>query len=461
MPLRRAAKKVRDKAGPLIQRTVALPGVVGRRARVQAQSAIRRRIPGSARAAFRLDASSMLFAGFYMGGILPFVMVIARADLGASGMVLAVITAAPFAGFLSALFWVRVMEGRLKTPFVVLGQFGARVVMMFTLFTWSAWSFAIVVGLSQMIGTIAGPAYASVVRTVYPAESRGQIMSVTRASILFARVVATLIVGWLLRLSWMKFNYIFPVVAAIGLVGPFIYSRIARLEKEQLPPEELTKPGSWWQQVKETGPIIWRNLMIFREDRAFRLFAIAVFIYGFGNLITVPIRPLIEVDDLHITKTQVSALFVCTQIVGLFAYFWWGKFVDRRSPQLGLVFSIMLNGLVLGIYLLVGTVLPASPWMLLPAYAIMGFNMAGIDLCYFSAIISFAGDRDVTPYQGLQAFLMGIRGISAPLLGGYLGNVLETAGLNVRWGIAFGMVLMLVGLALQTVLYFRSVREER
>src|SRR5262249_8539321 len=148
---------------------------------------------------------------------------------------------------------------------------------------------------------------------------------------------------------------------------------------------------------------------ILREDHAYRWFALSVFTYGFGNLLMTPIIPLIQVDQLGMTTTQMSWLANLAQIVAVGAVFYWGRYIDLHSPQRAVVMNILWNALIPLFYIGAG-----SYWMLVPAFLIAGITNAGIDLSYFSAILGFAGEKTVSRYQALQSFLLGIRGTIAP-----------------------------------------------
>src|SRR5947207_10629707 len=142
-----------------------------------------RRVPGEARRAYRLDRLASLLAGLYMGSIFPFVGVIARGQLHAPASVLAFMTAAPFIGNLLALFWAQAMEGRPKLPFVKWSQLAARAAFLLAPFAVTPLRFALVVSAAQILGSVATPAYAAVIKEVYPDDQRGRILSYTRAAL--------------------------------------------------------------------------------------------------------------------------------------------------------------------------------------------------------------------------------------------------------------------------------------
>lgn len=403
-----------------------------------------------ARAAFRVDLTAAMLAGLYAGAVFPFVTVIARKDLHASPEVLAFMTAAPFLGNLLALFWARAVEGRRKVPFVKWSHLGARLIIAGSAFAVGAWPFALVIGIAQIVGTIATPAYAAVIKEVYPDDQRGQLVSYTRAGILIAQVVSTLLAGVLL--TAFGYRAVFPVAALIGIAAALTFGRIH--PNEAVPPADPAR-RSILGGAADTGRFVLQTLSILRTDVPYRWFALSVFTYGFGNLLTVPVIPLIQVDVLRINEQQVSILAILTQGVAVLCYFYWGRWVDRHSPQKGVVINVLLNLLIPLNYILTAVWAP-NAWVLLPASLLSGVVLAGIDMSYTNAVFQFSGPDNVARYQALQSFLLGLRGTLAPFLGGSAVGWLAAARLDMRWIFVVGLGMMLIGAWMQGVAIRRT-----
>lgn len=108
-----------------------------------------RAVPAQARRIFLLDSSSGIFHGIYMGGIIPFLGVIARGELGASPLLIAVISAAPFAGYLASPYFARRLErGGKKVALVVLSSLGGRAAFVLLALVHSSVSLAAVAVLN-------------------------------------------------------------------------------------------------------------------------------------------------------------------------------------------------------------------------------------------------------------------------------------------------------------------------
>jgi MFS family permease len=392
-----------------------------------------RLIPYGARRAYRLDRLASLLAGLYMGSIFPFVGVIARGQLHASADVLALITAAPFIGNLLALFWAQAMEGRPKLPFVKWSQLAARAVFLLAPFAVTPLRFALVVSAAQILGSIASPAYAAVIKEVYPDDQRGRILSYTRAMLFTAMVGTTFLAGPLLKR--VSYQYVFPVTCLFGIAAAIVFGLIP-VPSEQETAAERAPRRPLSEALRTTAEFLVSTLKILQTDRGYRWFALSVFTYGFGNLMIAPAIPIIQVDRLHISTKNIALLANLAQMTAAAAYFYWGRYVDRHSPLKAVVVNILLNALIPLFYLTAG-----NKWMLVPAFLLAGITQAGIDLSYFNSILSFATEANASRYQALHSFLLGIRGVIAPLIGGFMVEVLGKDGLNRLFMLALTFIL--------------------
>jgi MFS family permease len=418
-----------------------------------------RRVPEEARRAYRFDRLASILAGLYMGSIFPFAGVLAREQLHASAFVLALMTAAPFIGNLFALFWAQAMEGRPKLPFVKWSHLAARATFLLAPFATTPLRFALIMSAAQILGTIATPAYAAVIKEVYPDNQRGRIMSYTRAALLMASVLTTFLIGPLLKV--VSYRYVFPVTCLFGLAAALVFGRIPvpgpaqplNAEGAEEAAGRAPRRGSG-EAFRATLGFLGSTMRIFHTDRGYRWFALSVFTYGFGNLMIVPVIPFIQVDRLHISTNHIALLANLAQIVAAVSYFYWGRYVDRHSPLKAVVVNILLNALIPVFYLIA-----TSKWMLVPAFCLAGITQAGIDLAYFNSILSFANEENASRYQALHSFLLGIRGVIAPLIGGFMFYVLRENGLDLRWLFLVGLTLILAGCWMQLMGLRRRTRE--
>jgi len=402
-------------------------------------------VPAEARDAYRKDARAGILVGIYTGAIFPFIGFIARDRLHASTSLIALMTAAPFIGSMFALFYANAMEGRAKMPFVVWSGVAARSLFLFSVFAFTPLSFALIVSAAQVIATISGPAYAAVLKEIYPDDQRGRIMAYIRVGLAATTFIATQAVGRMLSgcsipwLHWkippISFRYIFPIAGLFGVASSLTFGTI------RTAPVDPNDPAN---QKVSTLKFLRSTLAIFGEDHNYAWFALSVFTFGFGNLIAAPLYPVFQVDRLHITASQVAMLSNISTVIWMFSYLYWGKYVDMQSPLKAVVVNVLLVSLVP-----LGYFLATNVWMLIPTAVLSGLTMGGVELSYFNSILYFSREGRESHYQALHSFLLGIRGTIAPFIGAALVGSFRAHHIDVKYVFLISMGLMLLGALLQ------------
>lgn len=381
--------------------------------------------------AYRWDALAGLLGGIYMGAIFPFVMRIARADLHASRLEISLLTAAPFIGSLLAPLWARQMVGRSKMPFCVYSWTFARALFFGMFLVTQAWQFVLLIGSAQIIGSISGPAYTSLMKDIYPDEERGRAMGLVRVGSYSAVLVVSFIAGHLLD-SGVPFKWIFPAAAVIGIAGAWCFSRV--------PVRETLTPAGQQQRLSALG--FWlQTIAILKHNRGFRWFAASVMTYGFGNLVAFTLYPLYQVDRLHVTNVQVATLTNAASVSSIIAFAYWGHFMDRHGALWTALVNILIQCLIPVVYFFSG-----AWWHLVPAAIAQGIAGAGIELAYLNVILTLSEDGKEAQYQALHSMLLGVRGTIAPFVAV---PVLRALGFHTSFVVC--LVLMLIGAYMQAV----------
>lgn len=387
-------------------------------------------VPRAARYSLAWDLLAGAFAGAYMGAIFPFITRIARGELHAPDAAIAWMSAAPFVGNLLAPLWARQMEGRAKMPFVLGSWIPARMLLLLMPLLVTAWPFVLAIGLLQFIGTISSPAYTSLMKDIYPDAARGRLMGYVRVSVQSLMFVSTLIVGPLLD-HGVGYGLVFPVAGTLGILAALCFARVRPLPQEEIP----QRLGA------EAGPTAFARdtLSILRENVPYRWFAFSVTSYGLGNLMAQPLYALFQVEALHITNTQIAHLVNVASILAIVGSFFWGRFIDRYGAPRAVFLSICCVASISFVYLFARSVTP-----LYFSAALAGIGFAGIELSYMASILAYAEPGRAAQYQALHSFLLGLRGIVAPLIALPLARALG-------WQAAFvvTLVFMFAGAAMQ------------
>jgi MFS family permease len=407
---------------------VSVPPIARIRLRARRVARTHLGIPREARYSLGWDILAGICAGAYMGALFPFLLRIARGELHASDLAISLLIAAPFVGNLLAPIWARQMEGRAKMPFCLASWIPARMLLLAMPWIGTAWSFTAILGSLQFIGTISSPAYASLMKDIYPDRARGRLMGYVRVAMQSAMFLSTLVAGRLLD-HVISYQYVFPVAGLFGVATACAFSRV----------RPLIAPVSDPPRGLPFGAFVRDTFQILRDNVPYRWFALSVMTYGFGNLVAQPLYALYQVEALRITNTQIANLTNFGSIMAIVGAFFWGRRIDRIGAPRAVFLCILL---VMGI----SAVYAFRPPMILLflGAGLAGFGFAGIELSYMASILTYAEPGRAAQYQALHSLLLGIRGILAPLVGVPLARALG-------WQNVFlvTLVLMAVGAVMQ------------
>ncbi len=284
----------------------------------------------------------------------------------------------------------------------------------------------ITVGFS-MLEYIPGPVYARIIQKVYPAKHRGQVMSIVRVGLASSMVVATPIAGRIL--DQYGYQVLFPLAAVAGVSAALIFSRM-HVDQRSLLPERTHSLAFVWQ--------------IPRQDHRFAVYLLGMTAFGLGALVGTPFYPLVQVDRLQLSYSEIGWLALVQSFLWMASYYSWGRRVDRQGGIRVLEICAMLNALVPLIY-----IFAQNFWMLLPAFIALGLTNAGTDIGFINTAIQLADPDRVPEYAATHSMVMGIRGI----VGLFLGVVLHNLGMSLAMIFALGVTFNLVAVVLWRWVY--------
>jgi len=363
-------------------------------------------LPPKVRRVFWLDSASAVVVGILSGATAPFLGIIARREFNAGALAIALLTAAPLAGFLLTSFWVKRAETGGKVRQVVWLNFIARAVLLFIAFSHTAFSFITILCISAIIPALSYPAYVALLKAIYPENWRGRITSLVK--LLSALVAMGVAAGVGVLLEHWSFRWIFPAAAGISLVGLLFYRLIPEPEKSKA---ELAEPAS---------PSSLKSIfLLLRQDSFFARFSLAFFIFSLGVRLIGPVAVLFQVDELKITTQWAGALATLNTLVAAVSYYFWGKIIDRRGAL------VCLSAAMFGFFLVTAGygLVPSLPW-LIPLTLVGGFAGAAHEMGMVNALLIFGKASLVPRYTGVHFTLLGLVGLIAPLLGGLLVGIM-------------------------------------
>ncbi len=414
-------------------------------------------VPRHARESYRWDSRAAWLFGLFAGFTVPFFGVIAR-RMGASNFEMEMLVASTAIGNVIAMFVACLMQSRQKMPYLFWLNSVARGLLVLMAFATTRFEFVALVFASQLLGCLAGPAYAMIMKDAYPDDCRGQVMGTVRIGLTLAAMVAGLYAGKLMAsgLPWwwvvlftlgaafliahevqglrnkilvgagvialgllsipllshqLDYRVVFPVGGILGVLSMWMFSHM--YEKPVPPPEvqesALATMGQYFHNLGKMFrvPIV---------DWRFGLYCLAFLVFGFGNWLRSPLVPMLQVDALNISDATVGMLAMVSSAASIGAYIAWGWLMDRFNPFFTLLAAFLLQGLVPVFFAYVAPDAHAVPIMVV-ASVVQGLVGPGIELSALNAVLHFSKGEDIPIYMALHNFMVGIRGVIAPFLG--------------------------------------------
>jgi predicted MFS family arabinose efflux permease len=296
------------------------------------------------RRALKIDISATLLFTVFAGLTGPFLSLILRRELGATSLQLAVMSSAGGGCLLLSLVWARALHGRPPLPYLVWPAFLARGVFLLVPFVSSAWSFVGLVIARDFFSAAVAPAHAAVVERVYPRAQRGRALGLIRMAGAVLGIGLALAAGRLF--DQIGYRWIFVAAALLGMAA---YLRLRRLVVPEADSSGVDAPAG----IRDA----WLTVC---EDHAFRRLLVASFLFGFGCWIQTPAQPLLLVDVLQVTASQVGVLAAVAAVATLAGSAYWGWLVDRKSSLEALRVMYFVGATTPLIYYIAW-----SPWVLL------------------------------------------------------------------------------------------------
>ena len=350
------------------------------------------------RRARRIDISATLLFTIFAGLTGPFIGLILRRELGATPLQLAVMSSAGGACLLLSLLWAKAFHGRHPLPYLVWPGFVARGVFLLVPFVSSAWSFVGLVIARDFFGAAAAPAQAAIVERVYPRAQRARALGLIRMAGAALGIGLALAAGQLFER--VGYRWLFVAAALVGMA--------ASLRQRQLAVPELESAGELPAGLRGAWLAV-------RDDHAFRRLLVASFLFGSSCWIQTPAHPLLLVDVLQVSASQVGVLAAVAAVATLAGSAYWGWLLDRRSSLEALRVMYLVGAAAPLIYYIAW-----SPWVLVASAITDSIVAVALELVWMMAVIDVAGPQRTAQYVAIGATLAGVRGIAGPLVGGLL-----------------------------------------
>lgn len=344
-----------------------------------------------------LDLWGAVAYGLFFGAALQFIPVVLR-NQGASTEMLALYTSQTYLGSILTSFSIVLMRRRRTKSFAVACWYAARSIFLVVGFVKGVPWLVLLFGVFWFLEVFPSPAYTRILQVIYPEEIRGKILSLVRLGMAVAVIAITPLAGWALD-TW-GYQLLFPLAGVMGILSTALFNRID-VNEGPLP----------IRQTKTLAGLV----EIVRTNRPFALHLLSFTVYGLGALLGFALYPVVQVDRLHLSYTEIGLLGLAQSVFWLLGFLYWGGAVDKHG---GL--WVMRVNLLIAFFVPFSYIWATNGWMLLPAFIAQGIISAGVDLGLINTSISLAEPDKVVEYAAVQATVIGVRGMITPFIGAWL-----------------------------------------
>lgn len=341
----------------------------------------------------RVDLTAAIAYGAF-ATVLAFIPLILR-RLGAPAELLAVYTASAYLGNVLAgpgLFLAR--QGHPLRMAVACWSL-ARAVFLGAAFVTGDVGLLILAAFFFLGEGLPAPIYSGIIQKIYPVEVRGRVMAVVRVGMSVSMLALAPVAGWALDRAGHR--VLLPLAALIGVLSALIFSRV-RFDEGEV-------------RLRQT-PTIRHLAGIALHDKRFALYLVGIVVFGLSSLIPSALIPIVQVDRLHLSYTELGWLNLALAFARLLSYFYWGRLIDRWGAVRCLQAGFVINVVAVLPYIWV-----TRGWMLLPSFVASGLVGSAVDLGFINAAMELAKPKRIQEYAALQSTAIGLRGMIGPFIG--------------------------------------------
>jgi MFS transporter, DHA1 family, inner membrane transport protein len=332
--------------------------------------------------------------GIFFAAAIQFIPVVLR-KMGASSELLALYTAQTYIGSILTSFSIVLMRRRRTKSFAYWCWLVARSLFLLCAIIYQVHWLLVMTAFFWLLEAFPTPAYTRIVQGIYPEGTRGKVMSVIRLGMVAAILAVTPLAGW--ALDHWGFQLLFPLAALAGIGSTLLFNRL-QVDEGTLPPRQTRSMGNL--------------LQIVAKNRNFAIHLLSFAIFGMGALLGYALYPVVQVDRLQLSYTQIGLLGTAQSIAWLLGFIFWGRALDLYGGPFVMRVNLLIGALIPATY-----IFASEGWMLLPAFIAQGIIAAGVDLGLINTCIQLAEPENVVEYAAIQATVVGIRGMIAPFIG--------------------------------------------
>jgi len=360
----------------------------------------------------RVDFIATLFFSLFNVVMNQFYVAFAL-QAGASNLQVGILSAAPAIGLIFSPMWASWIEKSSDPkPFTIYPNMIGRLMLLLPAIFPDPNVYVVTAVLFQLLMGIQAPAYAALVSRIYPSDIRGRLMGYVRVGMGILMIPLAYLIGSWTDLMGPRGPLIAAAIAGFISVSIFNSIKVSKQGSAKASAlKEIAKVGRKQKFIEQ--------IQLVKSNRLLAIFLIATTFSGFGNMVSIPLYQIIQVDILGLTNVEIGYARVAYYIALALTFLIGGIMIDRIDIKYTLLIGIGAYAIVPMLYSLWGT----YPAVLL-GNGIQGIGEAIWDIGIMAFIVKIAPGREAVVF-GIHLMVFGIRGSIGPILGTSLTSVLE------------------------------------
>lgn len=360
--------------------------------------------------------------------------VILRKDLHISAFQIILFTMLkPIVSILSFYWssWIKNHPSNLRCNLILAG-IGLRIPFLLFPFITQGWFYIASGVLYMLLYRTINPIWIEVLKRNLSKQTRDRYYSIGSSVSFGMSVLLAIIFGKILDISWLRWQWIFFGSALLGLFGLF-FQVFLPIQNSTYVSDNRTNI-SW----KSFLTLPWVNsFRLMKERRDFARFQWIFMLGGSGLMLLQSILPVFVVDTLHFSYMDATiAVLICKGLGFCLSTSAWARALHKYP----IYFVISLVCALFAIYPMCIFSAISFPFAIYVAQIIYGIASAGSHLAWNLSGAIFARGESSMQFSSVNVVMVGLRGLIAPLLGGYL--YLKLGAPSV---LCLGMFLCIIG----------------
>ena len=276
----------------------------------------------------------------------------------------------------------------------------------------------------QAVGeSVTVPSWAAVVHQAVLPQHRAQLNGIRWAMLSLISAASSAFFGWLLDRITFPLNYqiVFFISFATAWLDPFFFSFI------KVPP--LERPNI--EPTRNLSKRIAEYLKPVMRYKPFVTYLAATILYRLALNLPSPLLSLFWVNDLRASDTLIGLRGTVGNAALVAGYIFWG----RSANKMGHRKVLTLSALIFAVYPVMTALSPNAFW-LLPAAALWGLTVSGLDIGLFDLMLASCPERRQPLFAAFWSMAANVAIFAGPLLGAALSDATSLTTALIVAGIA-------------------------